>query len=89
MIFPVLQASDDSMKGGLMTAVATLKQLLVGAILWNPAIFHHVNAHHLVNGDLVNADPDHAEATMSGVCLDEQQNQVLLIVSGEVLPWAR
>jgi hypothetical protein len=70
------------MKGGLMAAVAALKQLLVGAILWNPATVHHVNAHHLVNGDEVASDPEHAEATMSGICLDEQQHQVLVIIAG-------
>jgi hypothetical protein len=78
----VLQATDDSMKGGLMTTVSDLKQLLIGAVLWNPMVFHTVSAHHLVSGEPVVSDPEHAEATMSGVCLDARQSEVLLIIAG-------
>lgn len=79
-----LQATDDSMKGGLMTTMSDLKQLLIGAVLWNPIVFHTVSAHHLVSGEPVSSDPEHSEATMSGVCLDAKQNEVLLIIAGEM-----
>jgi hypothetical protein len=78
----ILQATDDSMKGGLMTTVSDLKQLLIGAVLWNPMVFHTVSVHHLVSGEPVVSDPEHAEATMSGVCLDARQSEVLLIIAG-------
>lgn len=78
----ILQATDDSIAGGLMTTVSELKQLLIGAVLWNPMVFHTVSVHHLASGEPVVADHEHAEATMSGVCLDARQSEVLLIIAG-------
>lgn len=68
-----------------MTTVTDLKQLLIGALLWNPLVFHTVSAHHLVNGEVVTPDPDHSEITISGVCLDARQSEVLLIIAGRVM----
>lgn len=82
-----VQATDDSLKGGLTTTMDELKQLLLGTLLWSPLTFMQVGTQNLQTGDEVLADPSHSDQAITGIQLTPEQEDVLVIIGGRCVCW--
>lgn len=82
-----VQATDDSLKGGLTTTMDELKQLLLGTLLWSPLTFMQVGTQNLQTGDEVLADPSHSDQAITGIQLTPEQEDVLVIIGGAYVRW--
>jgi hypothetical protein len=82
----VLQpAMGQSIEGGLAAAIADLKQLLLGTLMWSPLTFLDMSTQHLETGAPLEPDPVHTGGVLLGMQLSQQQEGVLVLIGGVLM----